>query len=698
MKSKKLITINTPKIRLNEGEVFGITGNCKELGDWKKAVIAAGSNATYANFKIKISGSIKSIEYKFVIADTITKDILVWEDGWNRTLDCSAENEEEIKITATAARLPRQPMKAAGTAIPVFSLRTEDSFGIGEFHDLKKMIDWAEKTGQAVIQILPINDTTMTGTWEDSYPYSANSIFALHPQFISLTAAGVKKDKEYKTLQKELNSLPQVDYERVNKEKTRLLRKAFAEAGEKTPTSERYKKFISDNSHWLIPYAAFCTLRDQYGTADFKKWKGYAIYDENKIKKYCKTHQDDIDFHCFVQYHLHIQLSDIRRYAHRHGVILKGDLPIGISRTSVDAWIYPELFHLDSQAGAPPDAFSADGQNWGLPTYNWEKMAEDGFSWWKARFRKMAEYFDAFRIDHILGFFRIWEIPLEYKSGIMGHFSPAMPYSADELRNFGFDISGGRYITSGAQDGTDVLFVEDPHKKGYYHPRIAAQFTRTFAELDEWHKHEFNRIHDDFFYRRHTQFWKESAMHKLPQLLAATQMITCGEDLGMIPDCVPETMRELQILSLEIQRMPKSVHETFAHPANYPYTSVCTTSTHDMNPIRAWWNEDRELSRRFYYEMIGGQGEMPSDCEPWICRRIIEQHLYSPAMFTILPLQDWLSIDGKLRFENPEQERINIPAIPKHYWRYRMHLTIEQLLAEDAFNEDLLGLIRNSGR
>ena len=367
-------------------------------------------------------------------------------------------------------------------------------------------------------------------------------------------------------------------------------------------------------------------------------------------------------------------------------MIFKGDLPIGISRTSVDAWLYPELFHMNSQAGAPPDAFSADGQNWGFPTYNWEKMAEDDFAWWKSRLAKMSEYFDAFRIDHILGFFRIWEIPLWTKSGLNGYFNPALPFPAHELQSQGFDVNNFD------------LFMEDPRKTGHYHPKIGAKATQGYMYLDAYRKAAFDRLYDDFFYRRNNEFWKEKAMQKLPALLDSTGMLACGEDLGMIPATVPQVMADLRILSLEIQRMPKSVEETFAHPANYPYLSVCTTSTHDMNPVRAWWEEDRQVTEQFWQMILGNSGEAPYFCEPWICRQILDQHLWSPAMLTVLPLQDWLSMDGALRRLNPNDERINVPANSRHYWRYRMHLTVEQLAAAKEFNETLANMIASSGR
>ena len=356
---------------------------------------------------------------------------------------------------------------------------------------------------------------------------------------------------------------------------------------------------------------------------------------------------------------------------------------------------------MDSQAGAPPDAFAVDGQNWGFPTYNWEKMAEDGYKWWKNRLHKMSEYFDAFRIDHILGFFRIWEIPIRYKTGLMGYFNPALPFSGEELRERGFDIAGGQYVKP--QEGweeTDVLFIEDPRKKGFYHPRISAPLSsKAYFALDEWHKERYNELYNDFFYHRNDACWKESALRKLPALLESTGMLACGEDLGMIPACVPETMAELNILSLEIQRMPKDPKVLFANPATYPYLCVCATGTHDMAPLRAWWEEDRGLTDRFYHEMLHHLGDTPYFCEPWVCEQILFQHLQSPAMLCVLPLQDWMSIDADARYPgNPADERINVPAIPRYYWRFRMHCTLEELLGNDKLNKQIRALVLNSGR
>ncbi len=747
VKANGNVTFMFRSAEIRSNQTIAITGSGKTFNDWKKFVVMDDSE--FPLWKVSLNVK-ENFEYKFVIVDKKTLEPQLWETGGNRFFTEVPAKGDNLVVADVVPNFPTLPWRGAGTAVPVFSLRTEESFGVGEFTDIKKLVDWAVETGQNVIQLLPINDTTMTGTWQDSYPYNANSTFALHPQFINLLDAGVRNCKTYRELRDELNSLPQIDYERVNNEKTRLLRKAFATAGKKIASTEEYKEFMDKNGHWLLPYAAFCCLRDINGTADFSKWGKFAKYTDKKVRDFCAEHQEDVDFWCYEQFCLDKQLKDAVAYAHAHGVCLKGDLPIGISRTSVDAWAYPQLYHLDSQAGAPPDAFSTFGQNWGFPTYNWEKMAEDDFAWWKSRMRKMSEYFDAFRIDHILGFFRIWEIPMDAVHGLLGYFNPALPYSAEELAAKGFDMGGGRYskpivadwviaelfggkadevhakyIVDGAlapavdtqrkiedkfkgdeeiKNGLmtlldDVLFIEDPRRPGYFHPRISAQSTYSYRALDEGLKASFNALYNDFFYHRHNQFWAESAMRKLPSLLGTTDMLTCGEDLGMIPACVPDVMKNLGILSLEIQRMPKSVIEEFANPAAYPYYCVCATGTHDTSPLRAWWEEDPASTERFYHSMLHCGGDAPAHCEPWVCEKIVDQHLFSPAMLAILPLQDWLSIDGSVRYQgNPADERINIPANPRHYWRYRMHLTLEQLLAETELNNRLRDKIRNSGR
>ena len=586
-------------------------------------------------------------------------------DSW---IDCPVPGCPFAREHSFAA-FDKPGFKGAGTAIPVFSLRSTKDFGVGEFLDIIPMVDWMAATGQTVLQLLPINDTTRSHTWEDSYPYNPVTSFGLHPQYLNLRAAGVPATPEYKRLQKELNALEQIDYERVNDTKERLLREHFAGEGRADLQTPAYKKFYRDNSFWLDSYAAFCLKRDS------ARGESSAIPGSIAAKQ-------GVEFYCWEQYHLDKQLAKACKYARGKGVALKGDLPIGVSSDSVDASEHPELFNLDSQAGAPPDYFSADGQNWGFPTYNWEAMARDDYAWWKARLRKMSEYFDAFRIDHILGFFRIWEIPVPHKSGMMGHFNPAMPYPREEISRRGLPLQG--------------LFLEDPRTPGMYHPCISPDK----SALSPQQRADFEALYNDFFYHRHNSFWKVNAERKLPELLTATGMLACGEDLGMIPDCVPEVMGENRILSLEMQRMPKESWLEFGRPENNPYLSVCATSSHDMMPLRMWWELEMDpgARARFWYDYLGRGGSVPETLEPDACEQIVTWHLYSPSMLAILPLQDWTAISASVRSPKPLEERINEPAESRHYWRYRMHLTVEDLCGRSAFNEHVRELITASGR
>ena len=681
------IQVTAPEVRSHES--VGLIGCGGHLGNWDQVHLMSDHIFPWWFITMDVQ---EPIEYKFVIVDTKTKAIRCWEEGPNHFFAEVPPKDTQVMIADIQPKFPTEPWRGAGVVVPVFSLRSKDSFGVGEFFDIKRLVDWAVKTGQSVVQLLPVNDTTLTHGWQDSYPYNAVSSFALHPQFINLPAAGVRQDAAYKEQKEKLEALPAFDYEAVNAAKLALLKNLYQGAkGQQTLASAPYQAFCEANNSWLLPYAVFSVLRDIHETPEFDKWGKMAVYSPKKAAAFAQVHAREVGFYCFLQYLLDVQLKEVVSYAHERGIALKGDLPIGVSRQSVDAWQHPELFHLDSQAGAPPDFFSQDGQNWGFPTYNWERMAQDNYAWWRARMEKMAEYFDAFRIDHILGFFRIWEIPSQYRSGLMGHFSPALPYTGAQLRAKGFKPEAG--------EGQDVLFVEDPRQKDCWHPRMSGEKTTCFAQLTSAQQEKYLELCEDFFWHRHNEFWRESGLRKLPALLRSTGMLACGEDLGMIPACVPEVMEEQNILSLEIQRMPKEAFAAFGHPDRYPYWCVCATGTHDTSTLRGWWEEDRMLTQRYYNEILGCEGDAPYFCEPWVADLIVAQHMHSPAMLAILPLQDWLATDAEVRYQgNPADERINIPAVPRHYWRYRMHCTLESLVENEKLNSHLRTLVQAAGR
>ncbi len=766
--AEKTLTLRVFAPEVPQDHTLAILGNQPLLGEWQQGrevhLVPVGPNEWATVLDItQVKGT---LEYKYITIDTKT-GLRTWELHDNRLLERpNIESDMAVVVEDSPVHLPLAPWRGAGCVIPVFSLRSEHSYGVGDFGDLSRMVDWVSITGQHVLQILPINDTTLTGRWTDSYPYNAISIYALHPIYADLEALPPLQDsilqKEYQEQKKKLNALTHLDYERVIEVKRSYLRHLFRQEWKNVSKTKAYKSFFARNEEWLVPYAAFCYLRDNLGTPDFRHWGKMSTYKASEVRKLTKKgteSADEIDLNCYIQFILHEQLSQVQHHARKKSVVLKGDIPIGISATSVEAWTEPHYFNLDGQAGAPPDYFSQNGQNWGFPTYNWEAMLADGCRWWRRRFEKMAEYFDAYRIDHVLGFFRIWEIPQDSVHGLLGHFAPALPMSIEEIesyglpwredtytrpyitdrilhRIFGDDTSdvrrlyldscgNGRYAmkrefdtqrkvqaafatksdarSEKIRDGlyrliSNVLFLRDKHKPDHFHPRIVAMHDFLFEDLGDWEKEAFNRIHEHYFHQRHNQFWYEESMKKLPTLVGATRMLVCAEDLGMIPQCVPWVMDKLDILTLEIQTMPKKGWVQFANLWENPYRSVATITTHDMPTLRQWWDEQRETAQQYYNQMLYHEGQAQHPMAATVAEEIVSRHLECPSMLCLLSLQDWLAIDEQVRNPRVEDERINVPANPRHYWRWRMHLTIEQLINNTALNEKIRGLIKSNGR
>ena len=765
----KIVRLIVRAPQLRDGERLGVLGADKALGAWDVQKILPMTQHTYNEWVADIDAAHlegSHLEFKFV-AFRNAKNELLWETSMNRTVDLPEMKAGElVSYELDQAFFALYNRKLAGTLVPVFSLRTRKSAGIGDFGDLKTMIDFVASTGQKVLQLLPINDTTITHTWTDSYPYSCISVFAIHPQYANLHALPELKDAKARAEAEktcaELNALDKIDYEKVNDFKINYLRQIFNQEGEKMMKTAEYKAFFQDTKQWLVPYAQYSYLRDKNGTADFNQWPDRQVWDEAERKALTdpKTAAyKNVAFFYFVQFVLDRQMQEAHEYAKAKGVILKGDIPIGVNRNGCDVWMEPKYFNLNGQAGAPPDDFSVNGQNWGFPTYNWFEMLKDGCQWWNRRFQNMARYFDAYRIDHVLGFFRIWEIPVSSVYGLLGQFAPALAMSREEIESYGLHFQEDRFIRPfitdwvldrvfheragevkekyldrldderyqmkpevntqrkvealfadatdekelWLRDGlyaliSDVLFVRDHTNPGVFHPRISAQLDFIYESLYDNDKAAFNRLYNDYFYRRNNQFWYQEAMKKLPKLVQATRMLVCAEDLGMVPDCVPWVMDELKILSLELQSMPKDPSVKFGYLSRNPYRSVCTISSHDMPTLRMWWDENIQRTQEYYNTMLYRQGPAPHPLPGWLASDIISRHLTSPSMLCILSIQDWLATDEALRLPDADAERINIPANPKHYWRYRMHLNIEDLAADKRFVQNITEMISQSGR
>ncbi|MGQ1928372.1 4-alpha-glucanotransferase [Ornithobacterium rhinotracheale] len=731
-----------------------ILGDADGLGFWKE------ENAIFLNpqgdgkwsIDVDLSAENNYSAYKYAVYNTENQQISYYEEGENRWVAPNQLDEDFVIVSDNNFRQPADKRyRGSGVAIPVFSLRSEQDLGVGEFLDLIPFGKWCKNAGFSLIQLLPIHDTTVSHDWSDCYPYAAISVFALHPMYLCLEKLNYKLthaelEKIYKAKEK-LNQETGVSYEKVNAFKNDFIATYVQKHFKKLEKNKNFNEFIAENKEWLYPYTAFCALRDHFKTVDSNKWGKYKKISKSTLNKFftkdSQFYAETLKF-CYVQWQLHEQLSLAVKELHQMGIAIKGDLPIGVYRNSVETWANPELFHTNQQAGAPPDAFAVTGQNWAFPTYNWEKLKETNFEWWKKRLQFMQTYFDAYRIDHILGFFRIWEIPAEQVQGILGKFEPAIPFTLDELREKGVDLSIERlykpYITQEilakifgeetddiieaffVKNGetfnfktefntqrkiekalgydnpkttllydliANVLFIKDDKNDEAFHPRFALFDTENYKSLPVGQQIILSQLHEDYFYHKQEFFWKEKGLEKLPALKQASQMLTCGEDLGMVPSVVPQVMNDLAILSLEVQRMPKIYGERFSHPANAPYLCVVSPSSHDTSTLRQWWRENKENTQFFYNNLMGHRGKAPEELSPELQEEILHQHLYSPAMLCVIPLQEFLGIDEQLRNPNEDDERINIPSVYPHKWKYRMHINIETLLKDEAFSNKL---------
>ena len=735
---RKTILFRVSAPQLLKGQSLAIVGSHPALGDWNAARYLRMEYLGQYDWmlSVNVDAVLLPLEYKYVVIDDSTNTLVAWEEGDNRTTngllpsDVSTVPDGTVLVAyGENLRIREQTWRLAGVVVPVFSLRSDYSYGVGDFGDLRRIVDWAVLTGMKVIQLLPVNDTTVSHSWSDSYPYNIVSAFALHPHYLDLEAFGNLKNKSkmtsYHRQRRELNAIGYSDYEAVDRVKSEFINDLFEERGHQTLDSKEFKSWFEANKDWLEPYAL------------------YLSGDAGKIY--------------FTQYHLHLQLKAAADYARSKGIVLKGDIPIGVNFNSVETQTHPTLFNLDSQTGAPPDAFSQNGQNWGFPTYNWNEKSI--IPWWHRRLKWMSQYFDAFRIDHVLGFFRIWEVPVDAIFGILGHFSPALPLTASEIEYFGLPFrkdfmtrpfindrvierlfgihaqfvkenfliprSYGLYDLKAEyntqrkvrdhfegrgdenslwiRDGlyrliSGVLFLEDPRQPDMYHPRIGVYKEPVFDALTNEEKDAFMRLYNNFFYQRHNFFWGSEAIRRLTDVFGQTRMLCCAEDLGMLPDCVAPVLDSLRILTLEIQSMPKQSGFEFTHLDGNPYRSVATFSTHDMAPLRLWWEESPERTQRYYVTMLQKQGRAPEHLPAHLAEEIIARHLYCPSMMCMLSLQDWLAMDGELRSKHPREERINVPSDPYNRWKYRMHLSIDDLLKADRYNNKVRTMITRSRR
>ena len=682
--------------------------------------------------------------------------------------------------------------RSTGVAVPLGALRTENSPFIGEYTSLKRFALFCKNSGLSVIQLLPVLDT---GT--QSSPYSSLSAFALHPIYIDLKRLSnfescYSKDPEFKRIYDELLSLSDAkrfDYQRILNLKDALLRKAFrvminVDKGNSCRYLGEYNDFVDKNARWLKPYCVFKNLKHKHMQAG---WKNWPAEDKNlSLEEILRRWNDDSlfeehTFYAWEQFVAYKELLKVSNEVRSLGITLKCDIPILLNEDSCDVWGNPGILNMKLRAGSPPDGDNPTGQSWGFPVYDWASQEKEGFSWWKDRLLRAAEFFGAYRLDHLPGFFRFWATNEGEETAELGATVPFSPISEKSLEKLGFSKERIRWLRE-PHLSTEMVFrktgdLDKAHailslfcerigheelwlfkrefkstadlknvslegfeldedlqddikglfyrwwknrtmievKRGQLVPNFKFAETRAWASLNQAERDVLLDLFAKNNKKQENQ-WKKQAETIFSAIIPTTDMVACGEDLGVSMDCMPKVMDEFGILGLKVVRWCRDWGvdgQPFLDFKKYRKLSLVTTSVHDSSTLREWWNSEKDSTKAFCQFIIESRksksrtqkrkaSEQSFDLDsqdaaiwgrrfdPTVAEFVLSQCATANGVWFVNPLQDWLYLDGSLYLDNAEDERINIPGTVSEFnWTWRMPVSVEKLCENDALMDKI---------
>jgi len=572
--------------------------------------------------------------------------------------------------------------KRAGILAPLFSLYSKNSLGIGDFSDLKLLVDFAHQSGNSIIQLLPMNEVGPVFC-----PYDSLSSFALEPMYIA-------PDSRPKDIQKRFPvGKARVKYG-IKQAKLSLFKDDYFKLKDAYPTE--LKKFVEENSYWIRDFAIFKVLKDYNQGRAWYDWEyEFSNRDKKALGHFRKEHAQEINFQIWLQWVAFKQFSEVKRYAGSKKVLLKGDLPILVSRDSADVWQHPEFFKLEFAAGAPPDMYCAKGQRWGMPTYNWQQIAADNYTYLKEKLRYAQNFYDILRIDHVVGLFRIWSIPYgepEENQGLNGSFDPA-----DERQWEGH----GRNILSVIVNNTKMqVCAEDLGVIPWACTKTIAELGIPGNDVQRWVKDWSNR--HDFLNPEEYRYlsvsmlsthdttnwpaWWENEAGTLDEQLFLRR---CGER-GIDYTCVKG-----------ILFCPKRSHHgrlrwKEAIDSVDKLVSVLAKPREQLKDfIEFYENSYKEKEKLWQHFHL--RGPMKEKSRPEITRAALKYVLESRSIYCIQTLVDWLFLTDMFKGDS-YQYRINTPGtVSDKNWSLRLPVSLDDLL-KDKVCKEIKTMIRSSGR
>jgi 4-alpha-glucanotransferase len=615
----------------------------------------------------------------------------------------------------------------------VGSLRGEESIGVGEFLDLIEFSGLCKKMGIGLIQLLPVNDTGY-----ESSPYSALTAFALHPLYLRIGAMpeGARYSSALEELRKQFDKSVRFSYLQLTRAKIQLLREIYAAHKEairdKAKPGGPLTAWIEQNP-WVKEYAVYRRLKEAHGE---KSWKDWVSYRDASPEDIAGLWNDEslLEEHLFwvwIQEALDAQFSKAVESLKAEGILLEGDLPILMNEDSCDVWSHPEYFHLNLSAGAPPDMYSPKGQNWGFPTYNWQAQAENDYAWWRSRLTAAGKYYQAYRIDHVLGFFRIWASRREDTSSLLGRYIPCNPITDKDLRSLGFDSGRIRWVSqshipteevwntlrnSGLDEtaqkaeaervftrvldriGNEELWLfkdsirgeKDIERLGL-HPGITgyllwAWTNRLFLEYEKgkfvpvWYYRNSRayatlsaqeQINLEAVLKKRQQEsereWEKLGMKLLKALTESSSMIPCAEDLGAVPECVPKVLAKLNILGLRVVRWFRSWDKPGQPYIPFEEYPELSVCTPSVHDSSTLREWWEHEADKQVFCDFIGEPSLPPIYNPGAAQKMLKKIASTVSRFRVFQIQDLLHLSTKWYAPDPASERINVPGTANEF-------------------------------
>ncbi len=577
--------------------------------------------------------------------------------------------------------------KRAGVSLPLFSLYTKKSFSVGDIYSLEVLGEWACKVGITIIQILPLNDLGFGRS-----PYSSISAFAIDPVYISLYLLGINDINI--DIQNRID-----DKIKIKESKIKILKDHF-----NTIINDDLIKIVDsfiEQNEWLKEYISFTILNHEFNGVHWSLWqKEYSLELVSELRR---SNEKEFVFIAWLQMVAYEQLKDQKMKLQNNGVFLKGDMPILTSDHSADVWARTYLFNRELTSGAPPDYFNAEGQNWGFPVIDWKEMKREKFSWWKMRLAYLENFYHLYRIDHVLGMYRIWAIPRSKESAKFGFFHPQKGVSRKEFnqaRLFPEDFEKLGLIYEFKPD--HYIFYWDFFKTNQYQS-LPEEIKAKFYPLSELHL------------KKDEEHWRKAGEEILNFLFENSTMLPCAEDLGAVPSFVRDSIHDMKLLGLDIIRWTRSFEDgSYIKPDGYRKVAVSSLSVHDTSTALGWWMEAGDHDRKEFAKLFTidhgkektlEQSNLPSLEQ--IPTLLLEVALRCGSQFSIHMLQDYI-LNGALGMErngnpgiikDPSKQKINTPGTPEDKnWGYVFPFYAEDLLNDLELCKNIRELIKMNGR